>query len=63
MKLEFKFSLVNIITFLVLSGLCYWLLPLPSAALWRGVVCGAVAVVLFGLCFVVVTHKSFIRKK
>lgn len=63
MKLQFKFSATGIISFLIMYGLFYWLCPLPSATLWRGIVCGVVALVLFIVCFVVVTHKSFIRKK
>ena len=63
MKLQFKFSATGIISFVVMYGLFYWLCPLPSAALWRGVVCGLVALLLFGICFVVVTHRSIIRKK
>jgi hypothetical protein len=63
MKLEFKFSLINIITFAVLAGLCYWLIPLPAAAVWRITLRVLMAVVLFALCFVVVTHRNFIRKK
>ena len=62
MKLEFKFSVGNIIGFLVLGGLFYFFCPLPSAALWRGIVCGLVALVLFVVCFVVVSHKGIIRR-
>ena len=61
MKLEFKFSLINFIGFAVLGGLFYWLCPLPQDLLWRGVVCGLVGLVLFGMCFVVVSHRGFIR--
>ncbi len=61
MKLEFKFSLINLIAFFVLGGLFYWLCPLPASTLWRAVVCGIVALVLFGICFVVVSHRSIIR--
>ena len=61
MKLEFKFSLINFIAFLFLGGLFYWLCPLPSAPLWRGVVCGIVGLVIFAACFVVVSHRSIIR--
>jgi len=63
MKLEFKFSALSVISFLIMYGLFYWLCPLPQAALYRGIVCGLVALALFVVCFVVVTHKSFIRKK
>ncbi len=61
MKLEFKFSLVNFLAFAIMGGLFYWLCPLPTNAVWRGVVCGLVGLVLFGMCFVVVSHRGFIR--
>ena len=61
MKLEFKFSLVNFLAFAIMGGLFYWLCPLPSSPLWRGVVCGVVGAMLFGMCFVVVSHRGFIR--
>ena len=61
MKLEFKFSLVNFIAFILLGGLFYWLCPLPSSPLWRAVVCALVGLVIFGMCFVVVSHRSIIR--
>ena len=62
MKLEFKFSVGNFIGFAILGGLFYWLVPLPQAALWRALVCAGVGLLLFTVCFVVVTHKSFIRQ-
>ena len=62
MKLEFKFSITNFIAFFILGGLFYWLVPLPGAPVWRAVVCGGVGVVLFGMCFVVVSHRGIIRK-
>ncbi len=61
MKLEFKFSLGNLIAFALLGGLFYWLCPLPSNAVWRAIICAAVGLVLFGMCFVVVSHRSIIR--
>ncbi|MBR2082822.1 MAG: hypothetical protein IJ876_07475 [Elusimicrobiaceae bacterium] len=61
MKLEFKFTLVNFIAFLAMGGLFYWLCPLPASPVGRAVVCGLVGLVLFGMCFVVVSHRSFIR--
>lgn len=61
MKLEFKFSITNFIAFFVLGGLFYWLCPLPVAPVARGVVCGLVGVLLFGMCFVVVSHRGPIR--
>ena len=61
MKLEFKFSLVNFIAFALLGGLFYWLCPLPASLVWRALVCAAVGLVLFGMCFVVVSHRSIIR--
>ncbi len=61
MKLEFKFSLVNFIAFAVLGGLFYWLCPLPAAPVWRVIVCAVVGLTLFGVCFVVVSHRGFIR--
>ena len=63
MKLEFKFNGISIVSFLILCGLFYWLCPLPAAALWRGIVCVAVSLFLFFICFVVVTHKNIVRKK
>ena len=63
MKLEFKFSLTNVVAFVLLGGLVYWLCPLPSSTMWRAVVCGVLGVVLFGMCFVVVSHKGVFRKK
>ncbi len=62
MKLEFKFSLANFVAFFILGGLFYWLCPLPANGLWRAVVCAGVGILLFGMCFVVVSHRSFIRK-
>ena len=62
MKLEFKFSLINIVVFLVLGSLFYVLCPLPSAPVWRGTVCALAGAVLFGMCFIVVTHRSIIRR-
>ncbi len=61
MKLEFKFSLVNFIGFLILGGLFYWLCPLPTNPLWRAIVCASAGLVLFGMCFIVVSHKGIIR--
>ncbi len=61
MKLEFKFSFVNFVAFILLGGLFYGLCPLPGSTGWRWVVCALVGLVLFGLCFVVVSHRSFIR--
>ena len=61
MKLEFKFSLINFIAFAVLGGLFYWLCPLPVNPVWRAGVCVLVGIVLFGMCFVVVSHRGFIR--
>ena len=61
MKLEFKFSMVNLIAFVLLGGLFYWLCPLPANPLWRGAVCALVGLILFGMCFVVVGHRSIIR--
>ncbi len=62
MNLEFKFSVTNFIAFVLLGALFYWLCPLPAAPLWRVGVCGGVGLVLFGVCFVVVSHRSIIRK-
>ena len=62
MNLEFKFSITNFVAFLMLGALFYWLCPLPVAPVWRAVVCGAVGLILFGMCFVVVSHKSIIRQ-
>lgn len=61
MKLEFKFTLSNFIGFIIVGALFYWLCPLPAAPLPRALVCLGVGVLLFAMCFVVVTHKSFIR--
>ena len=61
MKLEFKFSLINFVGFLLMGGLFYWLCPLPAHPLGRALVCGGVGIVLFGMCFVVVSHRGFIR--
>lgn len=61
MKLEFKFSFTNFIAFFILGTLFCFLCPLPSSPLWRGVVCTLVGLVLFGMCFVVVSHRSIIR--
>ncbi len=61
MKLEFKFSFINLIAFCILGGLFYWLCPLPGAPVWRAVVCTLVGLMLFGMCFVVVSHRGFIR--
>ncbi|MBP5403670.1 MAG: hypothetical protein J6Y17_01100 [Elusimicrobiaceae bacterium] len=62
MKLEFKFSLINFIGFLILGGLFYWLCPLPANLLWRAIVCALVGLTLFGVCFVVVSHRGIIRR-
>jgi len=61
MKLEFKFSWVNFIGFMVMGGLFYWLCPLPAGPVARVCVCGLVGLLLFGMCFVVVSHRGFIR--
>lgn len=61
MKLEFKFSWVNFLAFALMGGLFYWLCPLPANPVWRGVVCGAVGLILFGMCFIVVSHRGLIR--
>ena len=61
MKLEFKFSGINLVAFVLLGALFYWLCPLPSAPFWRAIVCGLVGLGLFGMCFVVVSHRSVIR--
>ncbi len=61
MKLEFKFSLTNFVAFIILGGLFYWLVPLPTAPAWRAVACAGVGLVLFGMCFVVVSHRGLIR--
>ena len=61
MKLEFKFSGINIVSFLALAGLVYWWCPLPAAPVWRAVVCGGIGAVLFGMCFVVVSHRGIFR--
>lgn len=63
MKLEFKFNLFGILTFVILCGLFYAFVPLPANLFWRAFLCGLVAAVLFGMCFVVVTHKGPIRRK
>jgi len=63
MKLEFKFGITGIIGFLLLSGLFYWLCPLPSSLAVKVIVLALVEIVFFGMCFVVVTHKSPIRRK
>ncbi len=62
MKLEFKFTFANFVGFAVLGGLFYGLCPLPQNPLWRALVCAGVGLLLFTVCFVVVTHKSFIRQ-
>lgn len=62
MKLQFKFSLVNFIAFIIMGSLFYWLCPLPANPVWRGVVCTLVGIVLFGMCFVVVSHQTLIRQ-
>lgn len=61
MKLEFKFSVINFIAFMLLGGLFYWLCPLPGNPVARSVVCALVGIILFGMCFVVVSHRSIIR--
>ena len=61
MKLEFKFSFINFIGFIVMGGLFYWLCPLPANPFPRALVCGLVGFVLFVMCFVVVSHRGFIR--
>ena len=61
MKLEFKFSLVNFIAFIVMGALFYWFCPLPVNPVWRCLVCALVGMVLFVMCFIVVTHQGFIR--
>ncbi len=61
MKLEFKFSLVNFIAFAIMGGLFYWLCPLPANPVWRILVCALVGISLFGMCFVVVSHRGVIR--
>lgn len=62
MNLEFKFSITNFVAFMLLGGLFYWLCPLPVSPVWRAIVCAGVGIALFGMCFVVVSHKGIIRK-
>lgn len=62
MKLQFKFNVFGIITFALLCWLFYAFVPLPANAFWRGVICLAAALAFFGVCFVVVSQKSIIRK-
>ncbi len=61
MKLEFKFSFVNFLAFAIMGGLFYWLCPLPANPVWRVVVCALAGIILFSMCFVVVSHRGFIR--
>lgn len=63
MKLEFKFGITGILSFVILCGLFYWLCPLPQNVFWRALVCGVFALCAFGASFVVVTHKGIIRRK
>lgn len=44
-----------------MGGLFYWLCPLPANPLGRVLVCGLVGLILFGMCFVVVSRQGFIR--
>ena len=62
MKLQFKFNVFGVIVFLVLCWLFYAFVPLPSNAFWRGAICLVAASAFFGMCFVVVSQKSIIRK-
>lgn len=61
MKLEFKFTIGNVIGFLVAISLFVWLCPLPENPVVSSLVCAGAGVLLFGMCFIVVTHKSIIR--
>lgn len=61
MKLELKFKLPNILSFVVICALFYWFCPLPSAAFWRIFVSAVIILFAFGVSFVVVTHQGFIR--
>lgn len=61
MKLEFKFTIGNIIGFLVAISLFVWLCPLPESPFGRTLLCAGAGVLFFAMCFVVVTHKSIIR--
>ena len=61
MKLEFKFGVANILSFVVICGLFYWLCPFPKVMLWRILVNALVVLFAFSVSFIVVTHKGFIQ--
>ena len=58
MKISFKVNALGIFTFVVLSGLFYWLCPLPSNGVWRALVCVGAVLVFAGMCFVVVAQQA-----
>lgn len=62
MKIEFKINAMNLISFLTLMTLFFWLFPFPKSHIWSDV-CGFVGVVfLIFACFVVVSRKPLVRK-
>jgi len=63
MKLEFKFGSIGITSFFILSGLFYWLCPLPSSLVGKILLCTLAEIIFFAMSFVVVSHKSIIRRK
>ena len=63
MKMQFKFAPTGFISFIVLCALFYWLIPLPAQPIIRLIVCILLVLFAFAASFIVVTHKTFIRKK
>lgn len=62
MKIEFKITAMNIISFLLLGTLFFWLFPFPKSHIWSDLIgCVAVLVLIF-ICFVVVSRKPLLRK-
>ena len=62
MKIEFKITAMNIISFLLLGTLFFWLFPFPKSHIWSDLIgCVAILVLIF-MCFVVVSRKPLLRK-
>ncbi len=58
MKITFKINTFGVLTFLVLSGLFYWLCPLPQNVALRALVCLGAVLLFGGMCFVVVAQQA-----
>lgn len=62
MKIEFKITAMNLISFLMLGTLFFWLFPFPKSHIWSDAIGFVGVLVLIFICFVVVSRKPLLRK-